>query len=209
MKKRVAVLLDGEFVLIKLRKLVNANPVTAKYVYEFANVCLNDDEELFRIYYYDCPSFGKTRKTPLDERINFSNTNSYKHKTALLREIAVMDGVAFRSGKISFDGWQLKEGAIKEIIESSRSIRTNDIRPCFRQKQVDMKIGLDVAWLSSKRIVDRIILATGDSDFVPAMKFARREGVQVVLAPMGHKLIKRSLREHADEVREVNYPPSD
>ena len=69
-----------------------------------------------------------------------------------------------------------------------------------------MKIGLDVAWLSSKRIVDRIVLVTGDSDFIPAMKFARREGVQVILVTMGHKLIKRELLEHADELRSVTFP---
>ena len=69
-----------------------------------------------------------------------------------------------------------------------------------------MKIGLDVAWLSSKRIVDRIILVTADSDFVPAMKFARREGVQVVLVTMGHTLVKRELKVHADELRSVVYP---
>ena len=69
-----------------------------------------------------------------------------------------------------------------------------------------MKIGLDVAWLSSKGIVDRIILVTADSDFVPAMKFARRKDVQVVLVTMGHALVKRELKVHADELRSVVYP---
>jgi uncharacterized LabA/DUF88 family protein len=69
-----------------------------------------------------------------------------------------------------------------------------------------MKIGLDVAWLSSKGIVERIILVTADSDFVPAMKFARREGVQVILVTMGHMLVKRELKVHADELRTVVYP---
>ena len=70
-----------------------------------------------------------------------------------------------------------------------------------------MKIGLDVAWLATKRIVDRIILVTGDSDFVPAMKFARREGIQVVLVNMA-SFVKQELREHADEVRLVDFRPS-
>ncbi|MEB3102917.1 NYN domain-containing protein [Ferviditalea candida] len=39
----------------------------------------------------------------------------------------------------------------------------------------------NVAWLSSRNTVDKIILVTGDTDLVPAMKFARREGVQVVI----------------------------
>jgi len=38
------------------------------------------------------------------------------------------------------------------------------------------------------------------------MKFARREGTQVILIPMGHKYLKRALREHADFVRDVRFP---
>lgn len=81
-----------------------------------------------------------------------------------------------------------------------------DFEPDLKQKHVDMKIGLDIAWLASKRIVERIVLVTADSDFIPAMKFARREGVQVVLVTMGHALIKRELKVHADELRSVVYP---
>ncbi len=65
-----------------------------------------------------------------------------------------------------------------------------------------IKIGLDVAWLASRSIVQRIALVTADSDFIPAMKFARREGVQVVLVPLGLKP-HPELIEHADEVRDV------
>lgn len=69
-----------------------------------------------------------------------------------------------------------------------------------------MKIGLDVAWLASKSIIERIILVTADSDFVPAMKFARREGVQVILITLGHLSVKTELKEHADELRSVIFP---
>ncbi len=60
-----------------------------------------------------------------------------------------------------------------------------------------MKIGLDIAWLASKKIVDKIVLVTSDSDFVPAMKFARREGIQVYLASLNHQ-VKSELIEHSD-----------
>ncbi len=46
------------------------------------------------------------------------------------------------------------------------------------------------------------MLVAGDSDFVPAMKFARREGAQLFLAPLGHG-IKEPMREHADLVLEI------
>jgi uncharacterized LabA/DUF88 family protein len=69
-----------------------------------------------------------------------------------------------------------------------------------------MKFGLDVAWLASKAIVERIVLVTSDSDFVPAMRFARREGVQIVLVTMGHHLVKHELKADADLGRSVSYP---
>ena len=42
-----------------------------------------------------------------------------------------------------------------------------------------MRVGLDIASLTLKKQVEVIVLVTGDSDFVPAMKFARREGALI------------------------------
>ena len=70
------------------------------------------------------------------------------------------------------------------------------------QKQVDMKIGLDIAWLSIKKIVDRIVLITGDQDFIPVMKFARKEGIIVYLNCLGHG-VSRELKIHADYIIDI------
>ena len=48
-----------------------------------------------------------------------------------------------------------------------------------------------------KKQVDKIVLIAGDSDFVPAAKFARREGIDFVLDAMGAS-IKPELSEHID-----------
>jgi uncharacterized LabA/DUF88 family protein len=40
-----------------------------------------------------------------------------------------------------------------------------------------MRIGIDMANLSSNRSVDTIALATNDTDCIPAMKHARRSGL--------------------------------
>tara|TARA_R110000772_G_scaffold48719_1_gene111165 strand:+ start:1080 stop:1460 length:381 start_codon:yes stop_codon:yes gene_type:complete len=125
--------------------------------------------------------------------------------STLLRELALKDNVAFRAGELSFQGWVIKKHAVKEIAKTNRAPKESDFQPDLKQKRVDMKIGLDVAWLSSKGIVDRIILVTGDSDFIPAMKFARREGVQIVLVTLEQK-IKQELRVHADEARLITFP---
>jgi len=53
---------------------------------------------------------------------------------------------------------------------------------------VDLRICLDI-----------IVVVTGDSDLVPAIRFARREGVRILLDHMGHG-VRRDLKAHADEV---------
>ena len=62
-----------------------------------------------------------------------------------------------------------------------------------------MKIGVDIASLAYKQQVDKIVLISGDSDFVPAAKLARREGIDFVLDPMWID-IKPALFEHIDGI---------
>ncbi len=66
-----------------------------------------------------------------------------------------------------------------------------------KQKGVDIKIGLDIATLALKRLVQKIVLISGDSDFVPAAKLARVEGIIFTLDPMGNP-IRENLEEHID-----------
>jgi uncharacterized LabA/DUF88 family protein len=54
-----------------------------------------------------------------------------------------------------------------------------DLEPNIQQKGVDMRLGLDIAAITLKGHADVFVLVAGDSDFVPAMKFARREGAQL------------------------------
>ena len=205
--KKTAVLLDLGFVLHKLRPLLSYRQATAHEVRDFALRCIQADKELFRIYCYHCLPYGEQEVHPLTRTvIDFSATPKFTVMSRFMRDLAVLDNVAFRSGQLSFDGWLIKRTSVSGIIRTGRALTANDFQPDLKQKHVDMKIGLDVAWLSSKGIVDRIILVTADSDFVPAMKFARREGVQVVLVTLGHALVKRELKVHADELRSVVYP---
>ena len=76
----------------------------------------------------------------------------------------------------------------------------SEFRLEVNQKQVDMKIGIDITWLSLKRLVDQIVLISGDSDFVPVAKLARREGITFTLDPM-HQSIRPELSEHIDFLR--------
>jgi len=88
---------------------------------------------------------------------------------------------------------------LRKAAEESLTLRSDDIKPVINQKGVDMRIGLDMASLSLKKLSSLIVLVTGDSDFVPAMKFARREGAQGFLVTLGHG-VKEPMRHHADVV---------
>jgi uncharacterized LabA/DUF88 family protein len=112
--------------------------------------------------------------------------------------------VAIRLGRLQ-DGraWRLKARTLKEILNGTRafsSLADADFDYEIRQKGADMKIGLDIASVSYKKQVDQIILVSGDADFIPAAKLARREGIDFILDPMWHP-ISDDLHEHIDGLR--------
>ncbi len=88
---------------------------------------------------------------------------------------------------------------LAKITEAWRNLAPDDVRLGLRQKGVDMRIGLDISTLTLKKQVDTIVLVTGDSDFVPAAKLARREGVEFLLDPLWQS-VKDDLHEHVDGV---------
>jgi uncharacterized protein (TIGR00288 family) len=70
---------------------------------------------------------------------------------------------------------------LARLIHDPQAPTDGDFEPVLTQKQVDIKIGLDVAKLSITKRVERILLATSDADFIPVIDFARSHGIEVVL----------------------------
>lgn len=95
-----------------------------------------------------------------------------------------------------------------ELRELWRSIDGGSVSLGLRQKGVDMRIGVDITSLTLKRQVDTIILVAGDSDFVPAAKLARREGIQFILDPLWHK-VNADQFEHIDGLQSGLKKPSE
>ena len=105
-------------------------------------------------------------------------------------------------GELRFRGWAVNTRRLVDD-EHELLITSDDLVPNVHQKGVDMHVGLDIASLTLKKQVDVIVLVTGDSDFVPAMKFARREGAQLFLLTLGHNVVREML-EHADLVLQMD-----
>lgn len=83
--------------------------------------------------------------------------------------------------------YTLRPDAVKKLCSGSllsENLEEKHFMLDVTQKGVDMKIGVDIASLAYKGQVEKIVLISGDSDFVPAAKLARREGIDFVLDPM-------------------------
>ncbi|MDX2227148.1 MAG: NYN domain-containing protein [Verrucomicrobiae bacterium] len=205
--KKAALLIDGGWFAKGLGKQLKLpmNWPSAKQLLDCAKSVLEDREEIFRIFYYDCEPFDKKVTNPIDQsEVDYQATPSFKARKNFFNELSQMEYVAMRRGELKARGWELSDRYKKRLLDQSlphAAPNAGDVYPGFQQKGVDMRIGIDVAILSLKRLVDRIILFSGDTDMIPAMKLARREGVQVYLVKLGSWPLKQNLIEDSDGVR--------
>ena len=212
-----AILIDGGFFLRRfpscfpLKDKTDAK-VVAKTAFETALSHLEEkslhrtvQHDLYRIFFYDCPPLLKKAHYPRTRRaIDFSKTAQSVFRLALHDELRKQRKVALRLGHLlDHTEWRLRDGRLKQLLDGSlefKNLTDDDFDYATIQKGVDMRIGLDIASLSFKRQVDQIVLVAGDSDFVPAAKMARREGIDFILDPLW-SVIHASLHEHVDGVR--------
>lgn len=210
--EKVAILVDGGYyrkISAKVYGKVTAKE-RADELYSYCNRHLKETHfkeeiynKLYRIFYYDCPPIDKIVYHPLlkkeckffqywyekvDRRL-FQRNEQKKKGSIEVRELS----------EYSVE-YNLKYSITKKLLNGS--IDLNDLKRkrfflSLQQKGVDMKIGLDIASLSFKHQVDKIILIAGDSDFVPAAKLARTEGIDFVLDSLGAD-IRNNLSLHID-----------
>lgn len=210
MKKKTAILVDGGFFLKRYRsinKLKTLDPIkTANDLWEMCLKHLSQAKaesfDLYRIFYYDCLPYNKKQHNPITKKsVDFSKTDQYNFQVQFLDELKKKRKIALRLGVLEDrKRWIIRPSKTKELLSRTISIddlTDEDVQFDFIQKRVDIKIGLDVASMALKRQVDQIILISGDSDFVPAAKLARREGIDFLLDPMWNP-IKPHLFEHID-----------
>jgi uncharacterized LabA/DUF88 family protein len=168
---------------------------------------------LYRIFYYDCPPLTKKAHHPITGKpVDFSKTPLAMWRQAFHEELKKLRKVALRLGYLNdrSGSWTLHTGAMKRLLSGATPVdqlTEGDLKYDVRQKGVDMRIGLDIASMAFKQQVDQMVLVSGDSDFVPAAKLARREGVDFVLDPMWAP-IRSDLHEHIDGLRSVISRPT-
>ena len=206
---KTAILVDGGFYRKRAKHLwgdktaeERANELIA---YCMAHMNKKDGKEvrqLYRIFYYDCQPLGKNVYNPLTKsNVDLEKTDTYGWTNIFFEKLKEKRKVALRLGTLSEQMYyNLKPEVTKALLTGKIEItdlKNDDLMFEAQKKGVDMRIGIDIASLTYKKQVEQIILISGDSDFVPASKLARREGIDFILDPM-YSTIKKDLFEHID-----------
>ncbi len=161
---------------------------------------------LYRIYYYDCPPSKKVLYHPLTHKqVDLGRSDEYKWMTDFLRALTRKRKVAVRRGEEleTQRGYSLKPEPLKKLCSGKTEVADlteRDFLLDITQKGVDMRLGIDITIMAERHLVNQIIMISGDSDFVPAAKHARRCGVDFILDPLWSH-VTDTLNEHVDGVR--------
>jgi len=130
----------------------------------------------FRTYYYDCMPYQSNPPTE-EEKERYSKKDRFF--ASLRRETA----------------FEVRLGRLQ---------RSQDGK--FTQKMVDILLSIDLTMLSAKGAIERAILVSGDSDFVPAVKLAKDQGVymHVFYGKRAHVSAHDQLLDSCDERTELS-----
>lgn len=210
---KTAILIDGGFYRKRAYHYRGSVPPEecAKELQKYCMMHLHnkyEQRQLYRIFYYDCPPAGHNVYDPVSKKsINLEKTSEYEWTTDFISALKKQRKFALRLGRLSENQlhYNIRYDVFKSIMQGERDISSITLADCklnIVQKGVDMRIGVDISSLAFKKQVDQIILIAGDSDFVPAAKQARREGIDFILDPMG-STIKPDLFEHIDGIEEI------
>jgi uncharacterized LabA/DUF88 family protein len=191
---KVAVLIGGGH----LRSLARAagHNYNPDFIERVAHQCVFPGEVLLRILYYDCAPFEGTAKLPVS-----GNTHTFTGSDHWLRSLAAKDLFAVRRGVLKFRGFKPKKIPI-----AAAPLKDEDFKADFEQKGVDMRIGLDMARFCAERSAELIILVTGDTDCLPAMKHCRIAGLQIALISFPKQKVAPELLWHSDFERSIEWP---
>lgn len=144
---KTAVFIDGAY-LSSVLKMFGSPRIR----YEKLLNWIVPQERLFRAYHYDCLPYQSAN--PTEEERDFVSG-----KQRFFNSLSAIPRFKVQLGRLVYRGTDEK-GC-----------------PVFSQKGVDLRMGLDIANLTSRSMVQCIALVTGDSDFIPAVEMAQSQAL--------------------------------
>lgn len=219
MKANTIILVDWENFRrdIELTKCANYN--IALDVIATIRAFLLDDEIASRIYFYTTPPFNfeqtlwnkrkdtiQNEKKPGSEMKRFTSADIEEilQSSEATKWKDICDDVKkFQQDLAPLDQVELRLGRTK--LNAVRVEVDGGYRALLEQKQVDMLMGLDIERIAFKRIANRILVFSKDTDLIPALKLARDEGLRVDIVNLSDGLfLSPDLKYNSDKVRELS-----
>jgi len=164
---RIAIFIDGGYLDHVLKEEFGSRRIS----YSRFSTVIAGGKEILRTYYYTCPPFQ-------------SDPPSQEERERTARALS------FYSSLESLPRFEVKLGHL------SRHFSPTGGSAVFEQKQVDMLLGVDLVLLAAKHLIGDAAVVTGDSDFLPAIRIAKNEGVVVHLWHGGIRPGKPAFRPH-------------
>ena len=191
MSKTIIILIDGGFLRVKARHAGKTyDPVFIEIRSPMQGIRRRDTTHpLLRLCSIQRHGQAPVSGTPF----TFPGSDKW------MDELARKDLFAVCRGVLKFRGYKPKHTPVNV----SATLTDADFEADFEQKGVDMRIGLDIASYSANRAADRIVLVSNDTDCVPAMKYGRKAGLQIVLVELPNNKCAPELVMHADYKRAV------
>jgi uncharacterized LabA/DUF88 family protein len=153
---RVAIFIDGGYVDKVLRHEFGGAKIAYARFSQEISAQIHPDIDILRTYYYHCLPYKSDPPTP-EESQRFASMQNFLDAINRLPRFEVRLGRLARRGP------------------------DKDGRYYFEQKMIDVLLSIDLVHLSSKGQIGYVAIVGGDSDFVPAIKMAKSEGVSVWL----------------------------
>ncbi len=185
---RLAIFMDGGYVDKIARRVAGVSVdygKLVKAVHDAISDSTPEPVDLLRTFWYYCAPYQSNPPSE-DEKSRYANFRKFERALMSLPRFEV------RLGRLQHQGLH------------------PDGNPKFGQKQVDLLLGLDIALLSGKQQITHAALLAGDSDFVPALKLVKQEGVSAwlfhgpAIAPDGRGTYAQELWVTADDRFEMD-----
>lgn len=173
---KMAIFIDGGHI----NHLFKDNFVIDNYSIDYEKFIkwISGTSTILRAYYYDCLPYQSPEPTPRERKF-------ISKKQKFFFSLEKIPRFCVRQGKLAYRG------------------KDNDGKPIFIQKRIDLLLGLDLGSLVSTRKVDEVAIVAGDSDFIPVVEFAKKEGVIVWLIHGPFGTYHKDLWQATDERKEI------
>lgn len=176
---RIAIFIDGGYVGKLWKEHFGVRGGYTAIDYRKLVRWISGSFEVLRAYYYDCLPY-QSAKPSQRERDMLSRKQRFFFALEKIPRFCV------RQGKLVFRGYVCKRK-----------------KPIFIQKRVDLRLGLDLGSIVTTGKVEKVALIAGDSDFIPAIEFAREKGVITLLVHGPVRTYHKDLWQAADDRKKI------